>query len=120
VDWAAFLAERPLGVLSTVGRDGTPHAVPVEVVVYGGKVYAWSESDSVKVANVRRTGKAAMLGYKGRSAVLVRGPARVLTQDNASYADITGEFLTKYNREETYGNDVLIEIAPDRVAAWEE
>ena len=119
MDWPAFLAERPLGVLSTVGRDGTPHAVPVEVVVYGGKVYAWCESDSAKVANVRRTGKAAMLGYKGLAAVLVRGSARVLTQDNASYAAITGEFLTKYQREETYGNDVLIEIAPDRVAAWE-
>jgi hypothetical protein len=120
VEWEAFLAERPLGVLATVGRDGTPHAVPVEVVVYGGKVYAWCESDSVKVANVRRTGKAAMLGYKGVSAALVRGPARVLTVDNASYADITQTFLTKYNREETYGNDVLVEIAPRRVTAWEE
>ena len=120
MDWATFLAERLLGVLSTVGRDGLPHAVPVEVVVYGGKVYAWSESDSVKVANVRRTGKAAMLGYKGRAAALVRGQARVLTEDNASYTDITRQFLTKYHREESYGNDVLIEIAPDRATAWEE
>src|SRR5262245_23947598 len=58
VDWTEFMQERPLAVLATVGRDGVPHAVPVEVFVYGGKVYAWSESDSVKVANVRRTGKA--------------------------------------------------------------
>jgi F420H(2)-dependent biliverdin reductase len=120
VDWEPFLSERPLAVLATVGKDGAPHAVPVEVVVYGGKVYAWSESDSVKVANVRREGKAAMLGYKGRAAALVRGAARVLTVDNASYADITQEFLTKYKREETYGNDVLVEISPDRITAWEE
>ena len=120
MEWETFLAERPLGVLSTVGRDGTPHAVPVEVVVYGGRVYAWCESDSVKVANARRTGKAALLAYKGRSAALVRGTARVLTSDNASYADITSEFLRKYDREETYGNDVLVEISPDRVTAWEE
>jgi len=120
VDWEPFLAERPLAVLATVGKDGTPHAVPVEVVVYGGKAYAWCESDSVKVANVRRNGKAAMLGYKGVAAALVRGPARVLTVDNASYADITREFLTKYKREETFGNDVLVEISPERVAAWEE
>ena len=61
-----------------------------------------------------------MLAYKGRSAALVRGAARVMTSDNASYADITGEFLRKYDREETYGNDVLVEIAPDHVVAWEE
>lgn len=120
MDWQTFLAERPLGVLATMSRDGTPHAVPVEVVVYGGKVYAWCESDSVKVANVKRAGKAAMLGYKGVSAALVRGPARVLTSDNAHYGDITQSFLTKYNREETFGNDVLVEITPDRVTAWDE
>jgi predicted pyridoxine 5'-phosphate oxidase superfamily flavin-nucleotide-binding protein len=114
------MAERPLAVLATVGKDGTPHAVPVEVVVYGGRAYVWAESDSVKVANVRRTGKGALLGYKGMSAALVRGPARVLTADNASYKDITDEFLSKYKREETYGNDVLVEISPDRVTAWEE
>ena len=120
MDWQTFLSERPLGVLSTTSRDGTPHAVPVEVLVYGGKVYAWCESDSVKVANVKRTGKAAMLGYKGVSAALVRGPARVLTKENAHYADITQSFLAKYNREETFGNDVLVEITPDRVTAWDE
>ena len=120
MEWESFVAERPLGVLSTVGKDGVPHSVPVEVVVYGGRVYAWCESDSAKVANVRRAGKAAMLAYKGRAAALVRGSARVLTSENASYADITGEFLRKYDREETYGNDVLVEITPDRVTAWGE
>ena len=119
MDWQTFLSERPIAVLATVGRDGMPHAVPVEVVVYGGKAYAWCESDSAKVGNVRRTGKAAMLGYKGVAAALVRGPARTLTSDNASYADITQQFLTKYNRTETYGNDVLVEITPDHVTAWE-
>lgn len=120
MDWAAFLAERRIAVLATIGRDGTPHAVPVEVVVYGGKVYAWCESDSAKVRNVKRTGKAAMLGYKGVSAALVRGAARILTSENASYAQITREFLTKYEREESFGNDVLVEITPERVTAWEE
>jgi len=120
VDWKAFLEQRPLGVLATVGRDGLPHAVPVEVVVHDGKVYVWAESESVKVANVRRTGTAAMLGYKGMAAALVRGPSRLLTTGDADYAEITNAFLTKYNREETYGNDVLVEITPERVTAWEE
>ena len=120
MDWQSFLAERPLAVLATVGRDGLPHAVPVEVVVHDGKAYAWCESDSAKVANVRRTQKAAILGYKGMAAALVRGPARVLTSDDATYDEITRAFLTKYKREETFGNDVLVEVTPERVTAWEE
>jgi general stress protein 26 len=120
MEWTEFMQERPLAVLATVGRNGLPHAVPVEVFVYGGKVYAWSESDSVKVANVRRTGRAAMLAYKGSAAALVRGTARALTKDFAHYVDITDGFLKKYDRDESYGNDTLVEISPDRVAFWEE
>ena len=120
MDWEAFLAERPLGVLATVSADGTPHAVPVEVLVYRGKAYAWCEGDSVKVGNVRRSGRAAIMAYKGRAAALVRGPARTLTAADPSYEEITRGFLAKYNREETYGNDTLVEVTPERVAAWEE
>jgi general stress protein 26 len=114
------MAERPLGVLATIGRDGLPHAVPVEVLVHDGKVYAWSEGDSAKVANVKRTGKAALVAYKGVAAALVRGPARLVRDDDPSYGTITKAFLAKYKREENYGNDTLIEITPERVAAWEE
>jgi PPOX class probable F420-dependent enzyme len=119
VDWQAFMSERPLGVLATVGADGTPHAVPVEVVVHGGKVYAWSQERSVKVQNVRRSGRAAMLVYRGNSHALVRGPARLLHAGDAGYDEITRAFLTKYEREETYGNDVLVEVSPDRVVTRE-
>ena len=120
MDWAAFLAERPLGVLATVAADGTPHAVPVEVLVHDGKVYAWCGGDSVKVANVRRSGRAALLAYKGLAAAQVRGPARLLTAEDPSYGPITRGFLEKYKREETFGNDTLVEITPERVSAWEE
>jgi hypothetical protein len=54
------------------------------------------------------------------AAALVRGRARVLTSDDAVYSGITTAFLTKDKRAETFGNDVLVEITPDRVTAWEE
>jgi len=119
VDWESFLDERSLGILATVEADGTPHAVPVEVLVRDGKVYAWSEGDSVKVANVRRTGRAALVAYRGVAAALVRGPARLLTADDPAYKRVTDGFLHKYDRNETYGNDTLIEITPERVSAWD-
>ena len=119
MDWQTFMAERPLGVLATLGEDGTPHAVPVEVVVHDGKVYAWSQGTSMKVRNVARTGRAAMVAYKGHDFALVRGPARLLRSVDDDYEQITRAFLTKYNREESYGNDVLVEVSPELVSAKE-
>ena len=119
MDWERFLDDRSLGILATVEADGMPHAVPVEVLVRNGKVYCWSEGGSVKVANVRRSGVAALVAYRGVAAALVRGPARLLTTSDPDYGPVSRGFLEKYDREETYGNDTLIEITPERVSAWD-
>ena len=120
MDALVFIAGRPLGVLATVGSDGTPHVVPIEVLVHEGKVYSWCEASSVKARNARRTGRAAVMAYKGVAGALVRGPARVLTAADPTYEVITRGFLEKYRREESYGNDTLIEVTPERVASWED
>ncbi|MFN2613561.1 MAG: pyridoxamine 5'-phosphate oxidase family protein [Actinomycetota bacterium] len=116
-DALAFLAERPIGVMATVGADGMPHAVPCEVVVSDGLVYGWCERSAVRARNVERTARAALTAYKGNSFVLVRGPARLLDVHAAGYTDLTAMFLKKYDRIEAFGNDTLIEITPERVSA---
>jgi nitroimidazol reductase NimA-like FMN-containing flavoprotein (pyridoxamine 5'-phosphate oxidase superfamily) len=118
-DWQAFLAERPIGVIATVSADGTPHAVPVEVVVSDGLVYCWCKARSLKARNAARAGRAALVAYKGNSFALVRGSARVLHEGDARYEPVARAFLTKYRREETYGNDTLIEITPERISTAE-
>ncbi len=117
MDWQAFLYERPIGVIATVSETGLPHAVPVEVYVADGKVYCWCRRTSLKARNVAATGVAALTAYKGHTRTLVRGPARLLDKDDAGYLSITRGFLDKYQREETYGNDCLIEIMPEKVVA---
>lgn len=116
--WKEFLAERPIAVLATVGPDGFPHAVPVEVLVRNDKVYLWCRSGSVKARNAVLQGRAAVVAYKGHAGVLVRGTIRLLRPEDAGYDEVTQGFLDKYRREETYGNDLVIEVAPDRVAGW--
>ena len=114
MEWAEFLSERPLAVVATVSPDGTPHAVPVEVVVEGGAVYVWCRATSLKARNAARSGRAALVAYKGHSFALARGAARLLGATHPDYARITGLFLTKYDRTEAYGNDTLIRITPER------
>jgi PPOX class probable F420-dependent enzyme len=117
VNWEDFLNERPIGVVATVGADGMPHAVPVEVVARDGVVYSWCRSDSVKARNVARTPRAALTAYKGHAFVSVRGRARLIPQGEPGYDDVARAFLDKYEREETYGNDTLIAISADKVAS---
>jgi PPOX class probable F420-dependent enzyme len=113
--WEQFLAERPIGVLATVSADGMPHAVPVEVLVRDGRVYCWCKASSHKARNVAREARAALVAYKSHDGVLVRGPARLIPAAEDGYEEIARAFLDKYKREERYGNDVLIEITPERV-----
>jgi PPOX class probable F420-dependent enzyme len=118
-DELAFLHSRPIGVLATVSADGAPHAVPIEIVVDGGKVYVWCRSTSVKARNVARAGVAALTAYRGGAFVLARGPARLIHDGEGDFARITQMFLAKYDRSETYSNDVLIEITPERISSGE-
>lgn len=117
MEWQAFLSERPIGVIATVSKSGLPHAVPVEVYVDDGRVYCWCHATSLKARNVAATGVAALTAYKSHTRVLVRGPARLLLEDDPRFAAVTRGFLDKYNREETYGNDCLIEITPEKIVA---
>ncbi|MGH2830545.1 MAG: pyridoxamine 5'-phosphate oxidase family protein [Actinomycetota bacterium] len=116
--WEEFLGERPLGVVATNGPGGTPHAVPVEVVVREGFVYVWCGASSAKARNAVRDPRVALVAYKGNDGVLVRGTARLIAQGEDGYAAITQGFLEKYNRHEAYGNDTLIQIAPERVTTF--
>jgi len=117
-DWRAFLAERPIAVLATIGEDGDVHAVAVEVVVHEGKPHVWCESWSMKARNALRRGRATIMAYKGQLGVMVRGAVGALRPDDPAYDGITRLFLTKYDREEEFGNDLLLAIEPERVTTW--
>jgi hypothetical protein len=117
--WESFLAERPIAVLATVGSDGAPHAAPVEVLVRDGRPHVWCRRTSRKARNAAREGRAAITAYKGHAGVLVRGRVRLIGIGDAGYDDLARGFLDKYKREESYGNDLIIEISPDRVSEWE-
>lgn len=115
VTWQEWLGERPIAVIATTDGGGIPHAVPVEVVVHEGRVYSWGRSGARRMRHINASGFAAVVAYKGDSFVLVRGRARLIDASDPRYEPITQLFLKKYAREETFGNDALVEVMPDRV-----
>lgn len=58
----SFLAAEPArpAILSTVRKDGRPHAAPVWYVVEAGAIYFNTGEKTVKGRNLRRTGYAAL------------------------------------------------------------
>jgi pyridoxamine 5'-phosphate oxidase family protein len=99
-------AERRLGRLATVGRDGTPHVVPVGVSHN-------PEHDSIDVGgrNFERTKKYRDVKRTGRAAIVV--------DDLASTDPWHPRGVEIRGRAEALdGPRPLIRIHPDRVVSW--
>src|SRR5207245_507662 len=46
VSWHDFLAGTEIGVVATTAKDGTPHAVPVDILYTVGVVHIWCQRRS--------------------------------------------------------------------------
>jgi pyridoxamine 5'-phosphate oxidase family protein len=98
--------DRRLGRVATVGKDGTPHVVPVgwsynaehETIDIGGRDFAQSK----KYRDVARTGRAAIV-VDDLASVDPWRPRGVEVRGRAEAID---------------GDRALIRIHPDRVRSW--
>jgi pyridoxamine 5'-phosphate oxidase family protein len=101
-----LVTERRLGRLATVGKDGTPHVVPV----------GWSynaEHDTIDVPGfeLEQTKKFRDVERSGRAAIVV--------DDLASFDPWRPRGVEVRGRAETvHEGRPLIRIHPDRVVAW--
>jgi pyridoxamine 5'-phosphate oxidase family protein len=101
-----YLSERRLGRIATVGRDGTPHVVPVgwsfnsehDAIDVGGRDFAKTK----KFRDVRRSGRAAIVIDDLLSTDPWR-PRGVEVRGRAEAID---------------GERPLIRIHPERVVSW--
>jgi len=103
---AYLLGERRLGRVATVGKDGTPHVVPV----------GWSynrEHDSIDIGgrDFARTKKFRDVARSGRAAIVV--------DDLASTDPWRPRAVEVRGRAETIDEPTpLIRIHPDRIVSW--
>src|SRR5581483_1598601 len=85
-EWHAFLDSRPGWiVLTTLGRDGYPHSVPIGYFRLGDEVYMGCRADTQKLKNIDRDPRVSLLLESGRTmadikGVMIQGDAAVLTE----------------------------------------
>lgn len=112
---AEFWTERHLCTLSTLDRDGAPHAVAVGAVLDPEQQCAWVITDggSQKVANLRRDGRLAVSQVDRARWSTIIGTAEVRS-DEASVARACEQYAARYRQPRENPNRVALRITVER------
>jgi PPOX class probable F420-dependent enzyme len=125
----AFLsAGTRTGVLSTVRKDGRPHAAPIWFVLDGDIAVFTTGRDTVKGRNLRRTGQAALTVDEAAppfSFVSITGHVEISDDldDLLRWATaLGGRYMGAGNAEEfgrrnAVPEELLVRLVPDRIVA---
>src|SRR5439155_27202151 len=130
---ATFLEEPNLCHVGTIDRHGYAHVTPAWFHWDGEAFYVGADAADAKVANIRRTGTAAIeidSDVRRKRGILARGTAVVVDGDEgrAKYEEISIPQVRRYvpNRVPremaakmaSKGNPVVIEMRPGSIISW--
>jgi hypothetical protein len=82
----AFLDEKPGWItLTTLGRDGYPHSIPIGYFRLGEEVYLGCRAGSQKLKNIERNPRVSLSLEAGRSmgdikGIMIQGDAHIYTE----------------------------------------
>lgn len=115
-DVLAFLTERHLATLTTIGPGGRPHVVAVGFTFdpRAGLVRIITGAASQKAANARRGGRAAVGQVDGARWLSLEGPV-TLSDDPARVAAAVAAYAARYRAPGENPTRVAIEITVERV-----
>ena len=125
----AFLESKPgWMMLTTVGRDGTPHTVPLGYFLVGDDLYLGTMAGTQKIRNIERNPRVNVMVEKSEGShllgVMIQGEATVISGDTERLAlqrdaargrGVTEEDLPTTARP----GGAYIRVDPRRVISWE-
>ncbi len=115
-DLRAFWQERHLCTVTTLRADGTPHVVPMGIVLDadGGAAWGITRVGSTKVRNLRANPRIAVCQVDGGLWSTLEGAATVL-DDPASVAEAVRRYAARYRTPSENPLRVAVRITLDRV-----
>jgi len=126
----AFLDAKPGWiVLSTIGRDGYPHSVPLGYFRLGDDVYIGCRAGTQKIKNIERNPKVSLVLESGSSrqdlkGVMIQGHATVHTDPETALrlsreaARLRGVAEDALPHEPRPGVS-YIQVQPHRIISWD-
>ena len=109
-----FLSEYHLATLSTLGRDGRIHSVPVGITYLDGVVRIIGSRGTQKFRNVERAGRASVNTVDGARWISFEGPARIV-EDADAVAHAVELYAARYRQPSVNPARVVLEIQVERV-----
>jgi len=119
-----FVNKIPYCKFATTGKDGSPHVTPLWMIYEDGRFVMTTRETNVKVRNLRRDPRVAVLVDEGTQYVMVKGRARLADERDA--AKDTEKLAIKALGDEAGPKraveimkikHVSIEVLPERVVA---
>ncbi|PPF88554.1 PPOX class F420-dependent enzyme [Subtercola sp. Z020] len=110
----AFVTERHLAILSTLGPTGQLHSVPVGFTLEDGIARIITSDGTQKVRNAERGGQASVAQVDGPQWLSFQGEARVV-RDPEAVAHAVELYAGRYRQPSVNPSRVVIEIAVERV-----
>lgn len=113
-DARAFLREYHLATLSTIGRSGRVHAVPVGFTYEDGVVRVIGSRGTQKFVNAERSGRASVCSVDGAKWLSFEGPARV-TDDPDAVTRAVELYAARYRQPRVNPDRVVLELTVERM-----
>lgn len=115
-DVTAFLQERHLATLTTVGRNGDLHVCAVGFTwdPQGRRARVITSDGSQKVRNVERTGRAAVAQVDGGRWLSLSGAAHI-ERDPARVADAEARYEARYRPPRANPARVVVVIEVEQI-----
>lgn len=113
-DGLAFVSDRHLATLSTIGPTGGIHVVAVGFTFVDGVVRIITSDASQKVRNVERDARATVAQVSGPQWMSVAGSA-VIEREPDAVADAERLYAQRYRTPRANPRRVVIRLIPERV-----
>ena len=113
-DALAFVREYQLATLSTIGRSGRIHAVPVGFTYENGVVRVIGSRGTQKFVNAVRSGRASVCSVDGARWLSFEGAAHV-SDDPDAVAHAVELYAARYRQPRVNPERVVLEVTVERV-----
>ncbi|MET0296399.1 MAG: PPOX class F420-dependent oxidoreductase [Microbacterium sp.] len=109
-----LVTEYHLATLSTMGRDGAIHAVPVGFTFSDGIVRIITSDGTQKVRNIERDPRATVAQVSGPQWLSIAGSAEI-ERDPDAVSHAVALYAARYRQPRENPKRVVIRLTPDRV-----
>jgi nitroimidazol reductase NimA-like FMN-containing flavoprotein (pyridoxamine 5'-phosphate oxidase superfamily) len=126
----AFLDSRPGWIiLTTIGRDGFPHSIPIGYFRLGDEVYVGGRAGTQKMLNVERNSKVSLLVESGSSmqnikGLMIQGHADLVSEPQETLRLMRESMKARGAPDDALPTEprpgaVYIRVRPEKMISWD-